>query len=263
MKRTYLRSAVSALVVFGLVGQATAAATIVYREVFPYVAEPTQFDSTINATAGTAGEDRANRLIQQGWYGGNRGDNFATVGVNNTPGASNGAGEGTVETVGTSTNNNEPGAVASMPDPNDDPATGRAFQSQTAILSLFLYTDEFSIDSSLVTHVGWQSRNSRNSESGLQASDGDTLSNKWFDQGTIEGVDSHIAFRVDTGLSKYWYVSTEGFLQSGDASAWRDNGAFIDPLEWLVFGDGPLDGSTLPDTDFSSILLDLPVVVDE
>ena len=48
-------------------------------------------------------------------------------------------------------------------------------------------------------------------------------------------------------------------MQSGDASAWRDNGAFIDPLEWLVFGDGPLDGSTLPDTDFSSILLDLPV----
>jgi hypothetical protein len=254
----------SAIAAFAILSGAQASALtgdVVYREVFPFELSPPAYDETINATAGGTRDVRADRLIQQGWFGGNTGDNFETVGFNNTPDASTGLGEGVIDPGGPSS---EQQAVNSLPTNLDTP-TARGFQSQQQS-NLFFYTNEFSLDSSLLTHVSWDSRNSRNQSEvdagSLSFSTEALFEDKWGDQGTVEGTDTHVALRISGGGSSVWYVSQQGFLHQGDNLTWATNNALISDLEWVVFDNGPSDGSTLPGVGLNGsifkTLVDLP-----
>lgn len=227
------------------------ASTVVYREIFPVDPNAPATSSTVNPT----GAATVDQLVRQGWYGGNSGDQFQTVG-NNT--------EASLQTVGGE------GAIglgapfaADLLAVNSNPIgptsnTAYAFTSQSGKSNLFLYTTEFSRPSSQITEVRWDSRNNVNSATNPAASTKTTDAEKWYDQGKREAVDSHLAIRIDDGTNKWWYVSQQGFLHQGTNQVWSTNIAQIALLDWYAFNQGPSDGSTLPNTTFGSLLDVLP-----
>jgi hypothetical protein len=227
------------------------ASTVVYREIFPVDSNAPAAGSTINPT----GAVTVDQLVRQGWYGGNSGDQFQTVGNNTDASLQTVGGEGAIGL----------GApfAADMLAVNSNPigpttGTAYAFTSQNSKSNLFLYTTEFSRPSSQITEVRWDSRNNVNSVTNPTASTKTTDGDKWYDQGKLEAVDSHVAIRIDTGATKYWYISQQGFLHQGSNQVWSTNVAQIALLDWYAFNQGPSDGSLLPNTTFSSLLDVLP-----
>jgi len=221
------------------------ASYIAYKEIFPADPNAPALPESINPTQAA----NVDQLINEGWYGGNTGDNFETSGAPDNDGGEGAIGGGApFAPEMTPVNSNPQGPF---------PASFYAFTSQRAISNLFLYTTEFSIDSSALKKVTWDSRNSRNVTNST-TSDETTVPDKWSDQGSIEAVDSHIALRIIDGANnKWWHISQEGFLHMGDSSTWLTNVADIGSLSWFLFDQGPSDGSTLPGTNFTG-LADLP-----
>jgi hypothetical protein len=227
------------------------ASSVVYREIFPVDPNAPAAGSTVNPT----GNVTVDQLVRQGWYGGNSGDQFQTVGNNTDASLQTVGGEGAIGL----------GApfAADMLAVNSNPigpttSTAYAFTSQNSKSNLFLYTTEFSRPSSQITEVRWDSRNNANSVTNPPASTKTTDAEKWGDQGKLEAVDTHVAVRVDTGTSKYWYISQQGFLHQGSNQVWSTNIAQIALLDWYAFNQGPSDGSLLPNTTFASLLDVLP-----
>ncbi|MEM6654724.1 MAG: PEP-CTERM sorting domain-containing protein [Planctomycetota bacterium] len=198
---------------------------VVYREVFPR-----------DVSVGTDEE----QLASEGWSGGHSGDAFGV-----TPAGGEGAiGGGGFGPESTPINSNPQGPLS--------PPTSFAFFSETVTSNAYLYTTEIELPSSSLAAVTWDSRNSFNVEDNAPAGSG------WFDQGTVMGGDTHIAVRIDDGVSNVWYVSAEGFLHQG-GNVWLSNEVAIEPLNWVVFNNGPTDGSTLPGVSAGFVTVpDLP-----
>jgi hypothetical protein len=175
-----------------------ASGSTLYREIFPDRLTP------------PASQEQ--QLANEGWYGGNTGDAF----LGNIVG-----GEGAISAGGVGAA--EQAAVNSNPQGISNPASSFGFWSKEGVSNNFLYTAEYSLPVASLTSVNWNSRNSSNSASVI-AVDG---------QGGSLETDTHIALRI----ANNWYVSDQGFLQQGDATAWRDNLAVVSNLTWGLFDD--------------------------
>lgn len=203
------------------------AASVVYREIFPTGPSGTQ-------------EERAEA---QGWVGGHTGDPFASNIV---------GGEGGIH-VGAIAPSSEQTAVASNPI-GSVPPSSFAFFSETTTSNAFFYSTEIAglnlLSDDLIS-VSWDSNDVRNVNTS-------TTAGTWFQQGTIDGDDTHLAFRIDTGATNHWYVSQQGTLHPGANGVWANNVVTLAGLSWVVFSNGPADGSTLPGGDFLTVLASLP-----
>lgn len=194
-------SATAIAIVLGVIAMQVVpaqAAGVLYREIFPN-----------RPTSSTASQEQ--QLNNEGWYGGNSGDPFQQGPT---------GGEGAISNGGTPLAS-ELTPVNSSPIGPIVPATSFAFWSKEGVSNNFLYTTEYVLPSTALQRVEWNSRNTSNSVTVTTAAG----------QGGINETDTHIAVRI----GNVWYVSDQGFLQSGDATSWRFNGVDIAPLTWGLF----------------------------
>ncbi|MEN1681772.1 MAG: hypothetical protein AAGJ46_19495 [Planctomycetota bacterium] len=165
-------------------------AVLAYRETFP------------NQSGGATQPILAG---DQGWYGTQSGSNV--VGQVDRGSISAGS-PGSAELL----------PINANPVGPTSPNTSFVFWSPGNRSNVFLYTLEFSIPSTSIAQVSWESRNNEGSTTGLtEVQEGRT--------------DQHLAFRVDGDV----YVSDQGFLHQGDSNAWSPNSVDVSTLTFGLF----------------------------
>jgi hypothetical protein len=201
-----LRPRVLVLLALGLLTAGAGHAAILYQETFPY------------STAAT-GQDQ--ELRNQGWCGGNAGDN----GCNNPPGTvANNGGEGAISAGG-------PGSTLQVSQNVNNSPQGTlgldsfGFWSQTGISAdSFFYTEEFKLQSSALSTIRWDVRDGAPNASPTARFD-----------------PQHLAFRIGAN----WYISDQIWTNS---NIWATNSVDLVNLTFFMRPSigGVLPGGNLP-----------------
>jgi hypothetical protein len=184
--------------------------SVIYREIFPS-------GSSSNALE---------QFEEEGWFGGNTGDPFGS----NLVGGEGAIGGGAPFAPEMAPVNSNP--VGAFP-----PTSYGFFSSQNAA-DAWMYTTEYTFDSSILMSVHWDSRNNKNSTNTTVP---DASGPPSRDQGSIEAEAMRLAFQI----LDLWYVSEQFFLHQGDNQTWSTNNADIASLTFTRFDNGS-GGSILP-----------------